>query len=64
MPETDEMPGHVRSVSNPEKLASAHSYYLEDADYGIRMLGRTVSGDDVILTQDALNKVPTNNGVI
>jgi hypothetical protein len=32
--------------------------YLESTDYGIKLVGRTATGEDALLTQDMINRVP------
>ena len=47
---------HQRATSNPEPLSNIS--ILECEDYGIRLLGRSVTGEEeTILTQSMINKV-------
>lgn len=46
--------GHKRAASNPEKLTQAA--YLDDSEYGIRLVGRTSSEDEALLTTSMISK--------
>ena len=46
--------GHKRAASNPEKLTQAA--YLDDSEYGIRLVGRTSSEEEALLTTSMISK--------
>ena len=53
---TDSTKVHQRANSNPERISNVS--YLENTDYGIRLVGRTAKDDEAILSQSMIDRVP------